>query len=184
MSRPFTRTRRPIDADGPPPHPHVPWASRAEHSIVDDLAQLAPEWRALHHIALGTLGSSIEHLAIGPGGIFLVKHRNHPRARVRVLDHVLMVDDMPAPHLDHARFEAQRAGRLLSAAGGARLLVTPVLALTARRVHVVSAPRHVHVVSPRRLGHFLASQPTTIDHDTVRWIESIAASADTWRDDT
>lgn len=46
------------------------------------VAQHDPRWRFLHAIPVGESGSDIDHLAIGPGGVFTLNAKHHPGARI------------------------------------------------------------------------------------------------------
>ena len=55
-----------------------------EERVAAQLAKVAkkdPRWRFLHAIPVGDRGSDIDHLLIGPGGVFTVNAKNHPRRK-------------------------------------------------------------------------------------------------------
>ena len=47
------------------------------------LNQLGLEWTVLHAVPVGIRGSDIDHVLIGPVGVFPVKTKHHAAARVR-----------------------------------------------------------------------------------------------------
>ncbi len=58
-----------------------------EEKVAARLARLAkkdPRWRFIHAIPVGGRGSDIDHLAIGPGGLFTLNTKHHPGAKVWV----------------------------------------------------------------------------------------------------
>ena len=73
-------------------------------------------WHVLHAVPVGDRGSDIDHVVIGPGGVFTVNTKTHPDSRVWVGRNSVRVNGHAVPYLRNSRFEAQRAERLLSAA--------------------------------------------------------------------
>lgn len=49
-------------------------------------------WHVLHSIPLGTGKSDIDHLLIGPGGVFTINPKNHPGGKVWVGEHAFRVN--------------------------------------------------------------------------------------------
>src|SRR5690606_2622889 len=50
------------------------------------------QWRFLHAVPIGERGVDIDHVAIGPAGVFPVNAEHHPHASVWVGGHVFMVN--------------------------------------------------------------------------------------------
>jgi hypothetical protein len=86
-------------------------------------------WRVLHAIPLGAGASMIDHLLIGPGGVFAFSTHEHRDARVWVSGAELRVNGVPVPYLADAIARAQRVGRLLSSASGVHTRVMPCLVM-------------------------------------------------------
>jgi hypothetical protein len=84
-------------------------------------------WHVLHAVPVGDRGSDIDHVVIGPGGVFTVNTKTHPEGRVWVGRNSVRVNGHAVPYLRNSRFEAQRAERLLSAAVGFPVPVRPAL---------------------------------------------------------
>jgi hypothetical protein len=106
-----------------------PWYKGAlgEIAVGRILEQLGPEWLVLHGIPVGKGSSDIDHLLIGPAGVFTVNTKNHSGQAVWVAGRTLMVAGKKTRHLYNAAFEASRASKLLSAAVGAAVDVTPMV---------------------------------------------------------
>lgn len=99
-----------------------------EESIGSRLEQLRKHgWHVLHAVPVGDRGSDIDHVVIGPGGVFTLNTKNHPGRSVWVGRYAVKVDGHSQPYLRNSRFEAQRAAKLLTAAVGEPVEVTPVL---------------------------------------------------------
>ena len=75
-------------------------------------------WHVLHSIPVGKGKSDIDHLLIGPGGVYAINTKNHPDKQVWVGQNAIKVNGYSQRYLPVARYEAERAERLLSAAVG------------------------------------------------------------------
>lgn len=87
-----------------------------ERMVGAELAKLGPEWKALHAVPVGVRGSDIDHLLIGPGGVFTVNTKNHSRSKVWCGGRMVMVNGHKQPYVRNATHEAARAARILTAA--------------------------------------------------------------------
>ncbi len=84
-------------------------------------------WQVLHAVPVGAAESDIDHVIIGPGGVFTVNTKTHPGAKVWVGQYAVRVNGAKTNYLRNSRHEADRAGRLLTAACGFPVPVRPVL---------------------------------------------------------
>jgi hypothetical protein len=109
----------------------TPWEAGAKgERIVDKrLGKLRRDgWAVLSSIVKGT-GADIDHLVIGPPGVFTVNTKNHAGAAIRVVgEQEVRVNGTQHPYLRNSRHEAASAERVLTAAVGMQVSVTPVLA--------------------------------------------------------
>ncbi|UFR07365.1 NERD domain-containing protein [Streptomyces sp. Go40/10] len=70
----------------------------------------------------------IDHLLIGPGGVFSINTRHHHKRAVRVGDDFVKVDHgKPEPYARKSRAEASRVARVLERYGDFSVPVEPVL---------------------------------------------------------
>jgi hypothetical protein len=67
-----------------------------------------PRWRCLHAVPVGRRGAGIDHLVIGPGGVFMLNVKHHPGARLWVAGDTFMVDGVRQPYVRNSRHEADR----------------------------------------------------------------------------
>ncbi|MCW2867563.1 MAG: hypothetical protein JWR20_1751 [Marmoricola sp.] len=146
------------------------------------LARKDPRWRFLHSIPVGHRGSDIDHLAIGPGGVFTINTKHHPGAKLWVGGSTFLVDGHRQPYVRNARFEAARAADLLSDAVGRAVpvdgLIVPV---NAAELVVKSQPTGVHVVPRMQIASWLARLGNVLDEDQVAAIHDQARRSTTWR---
>ena len=89
-----------------------------EEVVGAELARLPSSWRVLRSIPIGKRSSDIDHLVIGPGGVFTVNTKHHPGANVWIGGNNLLVNRKKMFYVRNSRFEAQRAARILSEACG------------------------------------------------------------------
>lgn len=85
------------------------------------------DWHVLHGVPLGRQGNRVQHLLIGPAGIYTVTERNHAGQHVVVEGRVMTIDDRPVRHLRDARLEAERVQGMLLAAACAGATVRAVI---------------------------------------------------------
>ena len=78
---------------------------------------------------MGRQGDVIEHLLIGPGGVYTLTVHSHPTSTVVVDRHVVQVDGRATSYVRDARLEARRARSLLADAVGNQVVVRPVVVL-------------------------------------------------------
>ena len=119
------------------------WHSGAtgERHVAELLSRLGPEWTVLHSVPVGVDGSDIDHVLIGPPGVFTINTKHHPGGRVWVAGHGLRVNNQPKHYLSNAAHEAARAERLLSKASGLSVEVVGIIVIVGASV-TVKAPPH------------------------------------------
>jgi hypothetical protein len=138
-------------------------------------------WWVLHSIPVGARGADIDHIVIGPGGVFTINTKHHPGGRVWVGDHAVQVNGKPTDYVRKSHHEATRAARLLSTATGRPVQVTPVLAvvgatITGRR----RVSGDVHVLPAGRLAQTLRRRPPVLSPEEVRHLYEAARRSTTW----
>ncbi len=114
------------------------WRARAQHAkrMGPRLEKhLAPEWRVLHSVPLGGEATTVDHLLIGPGGVFTLSTHEHRDARVWVSRDEVRINGEPVPYLRPALAQAGRVARVLTAASGRRVRVTPCLVIVTGSTH-------------------------------------------------
>ncbi|MFH5823789.1 nuclease-related domain-containing protein [Georgenia sp. AZ-5] len=136
---------------------------------------------ALSQRGPGTKGSDIDHVVIGPAGVFTVNAKHHPGANVWIAGNTFMVNGARQPYIRNSRHEAARAARLLGAACGFPVPVTPVIApVGAREITVKAGPEGVAVVARRRLARWIARQREVLDEARLESVRAAARRSTTW----
>jgi hypothetical protein len=155
-----------------------------EEKVAARLAKLAkadPRWLFLHAIPVGDRGSDIDHLVIGPGGVFTLNAKHHPGAKLWIAGNTFLVNGQRQPYIRNSRHEASRAARLLSTAAGVAIEATGVVVpVGAAEVVVKEPPTDVAVVNRARLVKWLTSQPEVLNPDVVDKLFGAARHPTTW----
>ncbi|MEU8787898.1 NERD domain-containing protein [Streptomyces sp. NPDC048643] len=163
-----------------------PWRKGAggERRVGAELDRLRRHgWHVLHSIPLpGDV--DLDHLLIGPGGVFSINTKNHPGKPVWVGDDAVKVDNGdPRPYARRSRSEAERVQRVLGHFCGFGVPVEPVLVFVGVTDLKVEATQHrVRVYREREVsalapltGVWTPSQVTRI-HSVARhrraWLEA------------
>jgi hypothetical protein len=160
-----------------------PWYKGAlgEIAVGRILEQLGPEWLVLHAVPVGRGTSDIDHLIVGPAGVFTVNTKNHAGQSVWIADRTFMVAGKKTRHLHNAEFEASRASKLLSAATGGTIDVTPmVVVVDPKSMTIRSRPDHVAVLRDGQLLRWLRQRPCRLGPGEAAKIASAAVLAQTW----
>ncbi|MBE7325250.1 NERD domain-containing protein [Nocardioides sp. Y6] len=153
---------------------------------LEKLARKDPRWRVLHAVPVGDRGSDIDHLAIGPAGVFTINTKHHPRAKIWVGKDQLRVNGHVQPYIRNSRFEARRAAQLLSAACGFDVRADALLVFFAvEEITVKTAPGEkegssVHVKYRRQAMRWLRKQPTALTDEQIEKIYEQARRSSTW----
>lgn len=154
-----------------------------EAAVGARLDRLDSRWRVLHAVPVGQRGSDIDHVVIGPGGVFTINTKTHPHADVWVAERTVRVNGFHQPYLRNSRHEADRAGRLLTAATTSPVGVHPVIALVGvHRVTIKARPAggEVTVCTARQLTRWLRQQPPVLTGDQVAAVYAVARRSTTW----
>ncbi|MCD2192806.1 NERD domain-containing protein [Actinomycetospora endophytica] len=147
-------------------------------------------WHMLHGIdmAVGSETVTLDHLVIGPPGVFVVEVRHHPGGKVRTFTNGLDVDGTP---MDLARIRTlaeevhdRLAEAIALAAGFDEVLdpppVTPVIAVVAATIISQTRPRGVIVARAGDLIRALRSRGDRLSPAAVEETYAVARRADTW----
>jgi hypothetical protein len=145
------------------------------------LARRDPRWRYLSAVPAGIYGAHIDHLVIGPGGVYTVDARSHPGSRVSVRGNVFRVDGAAYPYVSNSRHEALRAARCLSAACGFGVDVVGVVALTGAEELAIRDPAtDVHIIDDAALRAWFRRREPVLDAPTLAAVYDAARRATTW----
>lgn len=160
-------------------------ASGAERKTERQLRGLAKRgWRILHARAIpqdrdGVSDGKIDHLVIGPTGVYAIDSEAWDRRLpVRTLSHMKLFHGPfeKKDRLDEARWEANQASRLLSKAIGVEIPVQPAVAIYGPAIPWrVMTVRNVDVYSGGKTRSYLRKRPRVLTEEEVERIADAAA---------
>ncbi|MER5894817.1 nuclease-related domain-containing protein [Streptomyces sp. NPDC001876] len=152
-----------------------------ERVVGAELDRLVPHgWRVLHSIPLPS-GADIDHLVIGPGGVFCLNTKNFSGARIWVGDEAVKVNGGPGrAYLRNSRHEARRASRVLSAACRFAVEVRPVLIFVSPgAITMASSSPDVQVIKEREVASF-KQRGGVLRSSEIESVHAVARDRRTW----
>ena len=157
-----------------------------EEVIGDKLESLREfGWRALHSIPIGEHGSDIDHLLMGPAGVWTINTKLHPGKRVWVSPHQVRVNGKPVPYLRNSEFEARRVHRILTDALGWEVPVRGALVFMTGtlipNVKVVGHPEQVDIFSRADVVRRFRRMVPFWTAEEVNAVFEMARRSSTWK---
>jgi len=142
-------------------------------------------WHVLHAVPVGDRGSDIDHVLIGPGGVFTVNTKNHPDKSVWVGRNTVMVGGHRTNYLPKSRHEGERASRLLTEAVGFPVLDRPALVFLTGSffpdVTIKHAPDDVIILDRMDVPGFFKRTAHRLSPEQVGLIFEHARRSTTWQ---
>ena len=137
-------------------------------------------WHVLHAIQWPS-GADIDHLVVGPSGVFTINAKHHAGARVWVGDHMIRVNNRSTDHLRIAVAEAERVAKVLYHWCGWPVPVQPVIAIVgaANIVLAADAPSAI-VADGAHVDKPLMSLPNVIPAHKVSSVYEVVRRKDVW----
>lgn len=151
-----------------------------ELEVAAALAKLGPMWTVLHSVPVGTGSSDIDHIVIGPGGVFTINTKHHAGKKVWAGGSVLSINGHRTEHIRNSRHEAGSAAERLRAVG-APVSVTPLIVIVgAASVSEGMKPATVTVLAVERLHRWLTKQRVIHSPEAVAYYAQLAERSTTW----
>lgn len=149
------------------------WAKGAvgESRVGVGLARLPFGWTVIHDLTIPGTAANVDHLVLGPPGVFSINTKNHSGRKVWVGEHRILVNGHKTDHIRKARWEAREVGKLL---GGQE--VTWVIAIFCKEMTVRQQPKDLKVVDARFLSRWLLQRERRFGQDTLDGLRSAVAS--------
>ena len=146
------------------------------------LGRLPEGWHLHNDVAVGELGERIDHVIVGPAGVFAVCAKN-VSGNVWVGASGVRVNGHATDFVQASLTEARLAARMLSAALERPIEVRPVLAILADG-WTIQAPRtDVFIGAPRGVRDWLGRLPAVLTPGDVSAIATAAGQPSTWETD-
>jgi hypothetical protein len=155
-------------------------AAEGQRQIAGELALLPAGWTVFHSLPLPTEGV-LDHVVVGPTGVFPVVVAHHPGRRMTVAGRVVTVAGTRLPTVLGAEADADRVGRLLAAQHLGVVPVQPVVVAGAgTRLKVAERPRGVLVVAAEQLRARLLEKPVVLAADEVASVVRLLDAPEYW----
>jgi hypothetical protein len=170
--------RSPLSASG------IAWyrGAQGEIAVGRMLGALPADWTVFHALPVGTREADIDHLVVGPGGVFTINTKHHRGKPIWVANRTLMVSGQRQPHIRNAEHEAARVTKLVHTRLGLPGRVQPVVAIHGAATLVVKEqPDLVAVLDARRLRRWLLKRPVQFGPDDLTRIVGVIDDPGTWR---
>ncbi|RDV46730.1 NERD domain-containing protein [Leifsonia sp. ku-ls] len=160
-----------------------PWFSGAlgEREVGAALGRLPSGWAVFHAVPVGSGEADVDHLVVGPAGVFVINTKRHPGASLAIYERAVLVNGTKQPYLRNSDLEASRVRGLLLRAG-VDAPVQPVIAVVgAKQVRIYHPPRRAAVLRAETLVRWLVRRPAVLDADTVAQAAHLFDDPATWR---
>lgn len=155
--------------------------AKGEIAVAAHLAKLPPEWTVFHSLPVGTEHPSVDHLVVGPGGIFTITTKHHGGQSIWMDKRFLMVAGRKVNYIREAELEAERVTRLLRERMPLLGSVRPVVAFVdPKEIVIREQPSDVKVIDARDLRRWLTRLPPLLFPRERVELATIIDDPDTW----
>jgi hypothetical protein len=147
------------------------------------LARLPADWTAFHAVPIGKNDTDIDHILVGPGGIFTINTQHHCGKHIRVGTRTVTVAGRKKAYLPAAEHEAERVTTVLRERMPLVAPAQPVIALVdAKQISFRDKPDQVKVIDARGLLDWLERLQPVLSDDEIAEAVVILDSPATWRE--
>lgn len=159
------------------------WAALGEMEVARAVARLGEPWSVVHSIPIRDHESEvcIDHLVVGPGGVFAVRAASFSGQDVWISERSLVVAGHSLPHMRQTAHAVGEAERALSQAAGIPVSVVGIIAIVEpESVTVSGRPRDVVVLASSQLARWISRRPRVLEPAQVAAIAGAANDDTTW----
>jgi len=157
---------------------------RGELEMAAELDRLGDGWTVLHSVLVGDRGSDIDHIVMGPKGIFSINTKRLRDREVTVKGEYFRVDGHKRDYLRNSDYEATRIEKVLRSEG-IPVNVMPVIAISgAKSLRVRSNPtyrsRSIGVVVVKGVLRRIRKQPNRLTPQQVERVVAVVTDSSHW----
>lgn len=158
--------------------------ARGELFMAAQLAKLGSAWTVLHSVPVGDRGSDIDHLVIGPAGVFPINTKRLIDRDIRVDGDRFRSDGWKTHYLRNSAFEARRVVEVMNRVGLSGP-VLPIVAVSGARSLRVKSPPHwegvtVGVASTKEVVKRLKRRSRVLSPEQVSLIANALRDSTVW----
>ena len=146
-------------------------------------AGLAAEqgWRVERSVITSSRGADIDHVVVGPAGVFTINTKHHPGKKIWASPGAFLVDGHRTDYLRKSREEAKRAQERLGAACGYSVSVQSVIVVVgAASLNVVEQPDQPRIEAADHVVAWLQDLPPVLSAEQASVIAGVVGNSDTW----
>ncbi|MDJ0324777.1 nuclease-related domain-containing protein [Cryobacterium sp. PH31-AA6] len=161
----------------------VSWylGAKGEIAVARVLATLPAGWTVFHALPIGKKGADIDHLLIGPGGVFTINTKNHAGKGVWVAGQTVMVSGHRVSHIRSAEYEADRVTKLLRQRMPHLAAAHPVVAVVnPKSLTIKKKPDLVAVLAATGLRRWILTRPVRLGPAELARLQQIIDDPATW----
>jgi hypothetical protein len=152
--------------------------------VAEKLERLGDGWRVINAVPVGAAGSDIDHVVVGPAGVFTINTKAHANKKVWAAGQALRINGFKQDYIRNSQHEAARASKLLTTAVGRPVVVTPLIVMVgiSELNYGVRRPE-VDVVTSRGIVRNLRRRKPVLSPAEVTEIADVASRRGTWHRD-
>ena len=158
--------------------------SRGEIEVGRILDMLPDDWAAFHSMPIGNRDTDVDHIIVGPAGLFTVTTKAHRGREVRVADRMIRIDGhKQVGYIPGAEREAIRVTELVKRRMADLPPVRPILALATPsriRVRIEAAPQQVAVLVASDLPGWLTKQDPVLTPEQCAQVTKMLDDPSLW----
>jgi hypothetical protein len=150
-----------------------------EETVGAELARLGPSWSVLHAVPVGDRGSDIDHVVIGPAGVFCINTKHHRGLNVDVKQDAVFVGGQFCRYIDAIRLEGERTASVVASVAPG-VPVHPLLVTVGAKLRVKETPAVVTFLPHDQLVAWLMIQPQRVDAALVAQLSEALSRSVNW----
>lgn len=150
------------------------------------LTALGPEWFVRHAVPIGAGTKDVDHLVIGPGGVFAINTKHHIGAKIWVVEYTIGIGNTKVPYLSAATRDGIDVCKRLSANVDFAVTVRPVIAVLNPQSLVDRRDANNRPVAVIEAGHlvtWLQRQPQQLSNTKLSLLKLAAEDPGIWHRD-
>ncbi len=134
-----------------------------EQEVGHELSRLPLGWHVFHSLPIGTGMSDVDHVVVGPQGVFTINAKHHRGGRVWARGMNVRVNGRRQQYVRAAQHEARGVARILADAGVVGVPVRACVAIVgARGVDAKVLPDGIDLAPASQLVRILVSRPASL----------------------
>ena len=154
--------------------------AEGEERVAAYLASLGEQWAVVHDLTIGRKGANLDHLVVGPPGVFVLNTKNLT-GKLTVYEHAILQNGHKTTFVPAALREARTVQKRLSAAVGREIKAWSCLVVMGCEVEVRKPLANLTLVPARSLPRWLDRLPGgALSAGEVLELERVARTPGTW----